>query len=317
MRKFVGYYFPVTLKGMFMGIADVIPGVSGGTIAFITGIYETLIDSLKSIDADAIKQLLRFDLPAFWHAINGNFLFSLLLGILISIVTLSSTIVFLLEHHALLLLSFFFGLIIASALVIALRVKTHSLSAWAAGLAGALAAFFITSLSPATTPESWWFLFLSGAIAICAMVLPGISGSFILLLLGKYAFILEAIKEFNLAVIVIFGAGCVTGLLGFVRIVSKLLERYHDQMILLLAGIMLGSLTKIWPWKAPVAAEVPDGKNALFFSSNIMPDAYLQATGSDPLLLYALGLMTCGLLLVFSLEFIAGHMRSRLERDSP
>ena len=306
----IAHYLPVTLKGVLMGAADVIPGVSGGTIAFITGIYETLITSLKSINGFALKKLFRLDFYSFWKTINGSFLLSLLLGILISIITLSNIIVFLLEHHTLLLLSFFFGLIIASAVVIYRRVRTHSLSAWAAGISGALAAFFITNLSPVTTPESWWFIFLSGAIAICAMILPGISGSFILLLLGKYSFILESIKELNLAVIVIFGAGCITGLLSFVRILSRLLQRYHDQTMMLLAGIMIGSLGKIWPWKAPSAGTLSDGGKALLFSTNIMPETYRQTTGTDPLILSALALMAVGLLLVFILEFISAKKHS-------
>ncbi|UZJ42063.1 DUF368 domain-containing protein [Prosthecochloris sp. SCSIO W1101] len=310
--KIVQYYLPVTIKGILMGAADVIPGVSGGTIAFITGIYETLIASLKSINSSALRKLFRFEFHSFWKTINGSFLLSLFLGILISIITLSNTIVFLLENHVLLLLSFFFGLIIASAVVIVRKVKTHSLIAWTAGLLGMLSAFVITSLSPVTTPESWWFIFLSGAIAICAMILPGISGSFILLLLGKYSFILEAIKEFNVAVIAVFGVGCLVGLLGFVRILSKLLQRYHDQTMMLLAGIMIGSLTKVWPWKIAVADAVADGKNALLFSSNVTPETYLQTTGSDPMVTSVMMLMVTGLILVFFLEYVSTKTHSNL-----
>ncbi len=312
LSKIVQYYIPVALKGTLMGAADIIPGVSGGTIAFITGIYETLIASLKSINGSALKQLFRFEFRSFWKTINGNFLLSLVLGILISIVALSNTIIFLIEHHTLLLLSFFFGLIVASAAVIVRRVRKHSLFAWVAGIAGTLAAFFITNLSPVTTPESWWFIFLSGAIAICAMILPGISGSFILLLLGKYSFILGSIKEFDLNVIMIFGMGCLAGLLGFVRILSKLLQRYHDQTMLFLAGIMIGSLTKVWPWKVPLSNAVSDGKNALLFSSNVMPESYLQTTGKDPLVTSALTLMTVGLLLVFLLEYVSAKTHRNL-----
>lgn len=312
VSKIARYYLPVTIKGILMGAADIIPGVSGGTIAFITGIYETLITSLKSINSSALRKLFRLDFHSFWKTVNGSFLLSLVLGILISIVTLSNTIVFLLDYHTLLLLSFFFGLIIASAAVIVRRVKAHSLASWTAGIFGVLSAFFITSLSPATTPESWWFIFLSGAIAICAMILPGISGSFILLLLGKYSFILEAIKEFNLFVIIIFGTGCLTGLLGFVRILSKLLQRYHDQTMMLLAGIMIGSLAKVWPWKVPVSDTVLEGKKALLFSSNVLPENYLQATGADPMVISALMLMATGLLLVFFLEYISAKTHRSL-----
>lgn len=310
--KIVQYYLPVTIKGILMGAADIIPGVSGGTIAFITGIYETLIASLKSINSSALRKLFRFEFRSFWKTINGNFLLSLVLGILISIFTLSNTIVFLLEHHTLLLLSFFFGLIIASAAVIIRRVRTHSLAAWGIGIIGGIAAFFITSLSPVTTPEGWWFIFLSGSIAICAMILPGISGSFILLLLGKYSFILEAIKELNIAVVVVFGAGCLTGLLGFVRVLSRLLQRHHDLTMMLLAGIMIGSLTKVWPWKVPVSDVVPNAEKALLFSSNVMPETYLEATGTDPLVVSATMLMATGLLVVFFIEYVSAKTHNSL-----
>lgn len=305
ISKIVLYYLPVSVKGILMGAADVIPGVSGGTIAFITGIYETLIASLKSINRKALGKLLRFDLRSFWKSVNGGFLLSLLLGILISILTLSRFILFLLEHHTLLLLSFFFGLIIASAVVIVRRTSSHTFAGWVAGVSGAAAAFLITSLSPVSTPDSWWFIFLSGAIAICAMILPGISGSFILLLLGKYSFILGAIRDIDFALIAIFGAGCLAGLLGFVRILSQLLQRYHDQTMLFLAGVMIGSLGKIWPWKVPASNAVPEGENALLFSLNVMPETYFHTTGADPLVVSAMMLMAAGLFLVFILEFIS------------
>ncbi len=316
ISRIAQYYFPVTIKGVLMGAADIIPGVSGGTIAFITGIYETLIASLKSINGRALRKLLRFEFRTFWKTINGGFLLSLALGILISIVTLSNTIVFLLEHHTLLLLSFFFGLIVASAVVIVRRVRTHSIAAWTAGILGVLTAFFITSLSPVSTPETWWFIFLSGSVAICAMILPGISGSFILLLMGKYAFILEAIKELHLGVIAVFGAGCLTGLLGFVRILSTLLQRYHDLTMMFLAGIMIGSLTKVWPWKIPVGDSLPDGKKALLFSSNVIPETYLQTTGADPMVIVAMMLMATGLILVFFLEYISAKTQKSLADHS-
>ncbi len=299
-----------------MGAADIVPGVSGGTIAFITGIYETLIDSIRAIDPYSLKKLFRLELRSFWQTVNGGFLLSLLLGILFSIVTLSNAIVYLLEHHTLLLLSFFFGLIVASAVVVAARVREHSVSAWGAGLAGVLAALAVTNLSPVSTPESWWFIILSGAIAICAMILPGISGSFILLLLGKYTFVLGAIKDFNLTVILLFGIGCAAGLLSFSRILSTLLHRFHDRTMMLLAGIMLGSLTKVWPWKAPAAISIADGEKAMLFSANLSPAGYLRETGTDPLIASALALMAAGLLLVFLLERLSSKTGDSLKTYS-
>ncbi len=312
----IGRYIPVTLKGALMGAADIVPGVSGGTIALITGIYETLVDSIRSFDAQALQQLLSLDLRSFWKTINGNFLFSLLLGILFSVVTLSNTIVHLLEHQTLLLLSFFFGLIVASAFVVAGRVRAHSLSAWAAGAAGAVAALAVTSLSPVATPESWWFIFLSGAIAICAMILPGISGSFILLLLGKYTFILHAVREFDIGVILLFSAGCALGLMSFSRLLSTLLHRFHDPTMMLLAGIMLGSLTKVWPWKTTGGVPVTNGSKAMLFSTNVLPDGYLETTGADPRIASVLLLMAAGLALVFTLEYLSSHSRDSLKNHS-
>ena len=310
----IGRYIPVTLKGALMGAADIVPGVSGGTIALITGIYETLVDAIRSIDTAALQKLLRLELRSFWRTINGNFLLSLVLGILFSVVTLSNTIVYLLEEQTLLLLSFFFGLIVASAVVVAGRVRAHSVSAWAAGAAGAAAALVVTNLSPVATPESWWFILLSGAIAICAMILPGISGSFILLLLGKYTFILHAVKALDMGVILLFGAGCALGLMSFSRLLSTLLHRFHDTTMMLLSGIMLGSLTKVWPWKAPGGTPVANGDKAMLFSVNVLPGGYLETTGADPQTASVLMLMAAGLALVFALEYLSSRSRDSLKK---
>ncbi len=314
LNRFI-QYAPVTAKGILMGAADIIPGVSGGTIAFITGIYETLINALQSINGIALKKLFRMELRPFWRHINGNFLFSLLLGIGISVITLANTIVFLLEHHTLLLLSFFFGLILASAFVIAGKVRTHSVTGYLAGIAGILIALIITTLSPVATPETWWFIFFSGMIAITAMILPGISGSFILLLLGKYTYILTAVREFDLPTIIIFGAGCLIGLTGFSRILSKLLHDFHDQTMLLLAGFMIGSLTKVWPWKVAGSA-INDSEKALLFSKNVLPENFQSITNSDPQIMSVILLMAAGLGLVLALEFTAGRRQSALKQYS-
>ncbi|MBF0586729.1 DUF368 domain-containing protein [Prosthecochloris sp. N3] len=299
-------YAPVTFKGILMGAADIVPGVSGGTMAFITGIYETLIDALRSINMIAIRKLLRFEFRDFWRQINGNFLVSLLAGVVISVLVLANTIVYLLEHHTMLLFSFFFGLILASAVLIARRIHAHSPGAYLAGGAGLVAALLISSLSPVSTPDAWWFIFFSGMIAITAMILPGISGSFILLLLGKYSSIMTAIKEFDIAMIAVFGSGCVVGLLGFSRILSKLLHQYHDQTMLLLAGFMLGSLTKVWPWKAAVLNGMESDK-AVLFSTNVLPATFQDVTTRDPQVLSVILLMCAGLALVTAIELAAGR----------
>ncbi|TNJ36269.1 DUF368 domain-containing protein [Prosthecochloris vibrioformis] len=289
-----------------MGAADIIPGVSGGTIAFITGIYATLLQSIQAVNTRSLSKLLQGKFTEFWSAVNGTFLLSLLAGIAFSFITLSGMIVYLLEHHTMLLFSFFFGLIAASALLVARQIHSHSPVVWLTGVAGCAIAIVITSMSPVETPDTWWFIFLAGAIAISAMILPGISGSFILLLMGKYASILHAIKELDLYVATFFLAGCVTGLAGFSRILSALLKKFHDGTIMLLAGFMIGSLTKVWPWKIPAEASLAaeSGKKAAMFSHNVMPDTFQAVTATDPLLTEATLLAISGMAVVFLIELV-------------
>lgn len=302
----VRQYAPITARGILMGAADIIPGVSGGTIAFITGIYATLLQSIQAVNARSIRTLLQGKFTDFWKEINGTFLLSLLLGIAFSFITLSGIIVYLLEHHTMLLFSFFFGLIAASALLVARQIHSHSPLAWLSGAAGCIIAVIITSMSPVTTPDTWWFIFLAGAVAISAMILPGISGSFILLLMGKYASILHAIKELDLYVATFFIAGCLTGLAGFSRLLSALLKKFHDQTIMLLAGFMIGSLTKVWPWKVPAEASLvaENGKKAAMFSHNVMPDTFQAVTAADPLVTEAALLAISGIAVVFLIELV-------------
>ena len=252
MKRTFKDYLVITLKGMGMGAADVVPGVSGGTIAFIVGIYEELINSIKSINLESIKLLLRFKIADFWKAINANFLLSVFIGIMISVLSLAKVITWLLETHPVLVWSFFFGLVLASTWSVSKRIKKLSISRWAIFIFGAALAFFITDATPASTPDSLWFIFICGAIAICAMILPGISGSFILVLLGKYMFIMSAIKEINIPVIAIFAVGAGIGIIAFSNVLSYLLNKYHDMTIATLAGFMFGSLNKIWPWKETI-----------------------------------------------------------------
>ena len=200
-------YIVLALKGCAMGMADVVPGVSGGTIAFISGIYEELLDSIRSVNATALKLLLKLRLGEFWRHINGSFLLPVLLGIAIAIFSLARLMTYLLTYHPIAIWSFFFGLIIASALLVARQIGRWDWRSLLAFVAGAAAAWWITVATPAETPNDWWFVMLSGAIAICAMILPGISGAFILLLLGKYQYIMQAVGDLNIPVIVIFVVG--------------------------------------------------------------------------------------------------------------
>lgn len=295
-------YLVTAIKGVAMGAADVIPGVSGGTIAFMTGIYTELITSLKSIDFNSLKLLLKGDIKRFWTAINGYFLLSVFSGILFSIFTLARLMQYLLINHPIPLWSFFFGLIAASAVFILRDVKEWKYAHVLALLAGIAVAAWISVVSPAETTDAWWFIFISGTIAICAMILPGISGSFILLLMGKYAFMMGAIKELNIPVMLVFIAGAAIGLIAFSHFLSWLLKRYYAQTIALLAGFMAGSLVKVWPWKAE--SLVYEG---IFHP--ILPSQFENLTETSPQLIWALLFAAIGITIVFAIEIIAKSVR--------
>ena len=276
---------------------SVVPGVSGGTIAFIVGIYEELINSIKSINISSLKLLFQFKIKDFWKAINANFLICVLSGIVISVLSLAKIITFLLETYPVLVWSFFFGLVLASTWSVSKRIKKLSISRWVIFFFGAALAYFITAATPASTPDSLWFIFICGAIAICAMILPGISGSFILVLLGKYMYIMSAVKEFNIPVIAIFAVGAGIGIIAFSNVLSYLLNKFHDLTIATLAGFMFGSLNKIWPWKETVETFVDrHGIVKPLIEENILPNQYVWQ---------GFGLMVLGLILVIALEKIS------------
>lgn len=294
------------LKGAAMGTADVVPGVSGGTIAFITGIYEELLCSIKNIDATAVKLLFSLKLGEFWRKINGNFLSSLLLGILAAAFTLAKAMTWLLENHPITVWSFFFGLIIASIVIVARRVpKWIAWNVLALAL-GALSAYFITTLTPASTPDTWWFILISGAIAICAMILPGISGAFILVLMGKYEYILTAVAELNIGILLLFAVGAVAGILSFSRMLSWLLSRFHDITIAALTGFMAGSLNKVWPWKTETFRVTSEGTTIL--ETNVSPNRFEMITGSDSQIWLAIGLCIAGFMLIWGIESISNRI---------
>jgi putative membrane protein len=277
--------------------------VSGGTIAFITGIYGELLGSIRSVDAEAIQLLLSLRLAAFWRHINGTFLFVLLSGVGFSVLALSRVILYLLTRHPELLWSFFFGLIVASAWVVGRKIVRWRAGALLTGLLGVALAYGITAATPAQTPETYWFLFLSGAIAICAMILPGISGSFLLVLLAKYEFVLNALKELRLDVIAIFGAGCIVGILSFSRLLNWALKHHHDATVALLTGFMVGSLNKVWPWKQTLETYTDrHGAMKPLVQQNVLPGRYELLTGQEPYLLHALVLALAGFVLVYLVD---------------
>lgn len=299
-------YIVLALKGCAMGMADVVPGVSGGTIAFISGIYEELLDSIRSVNATALKLLLKLRLGEFWRHINGSFLLPVLLGIAIAIFSLARLMTYLLTYHPIAIWSFFFGLIIASALLVARQIGRWDWRSLLAFVAGAAAAWWITVATPAETPNDWWFVMLSGAIAICAMILPGISGAFILLLLGKYQYIMHAVGEFNIPVIVVFVIGAAAGIISFSHLLSWLLKHLHDVTVAVLMGFMVGSLNKVWPWKETVETYLDShGVAQPLVQTNIAPGTFEQLTGQPSLLMQAILLGIVGFMAIYGIELAA------------
>lgn len=288
MKRNLKDYAIITLKGMGMGAADVVPGVSGGTIAFIVGIYDELIETIKSINTESIRLFFTGKWNRFWEKINGNFLFSLLLGIGISVFSLAKIITWLLAEHPILVWSFFFGLVAASTWFVGKDIKEWNWKTITGFIVGAVVAYYITIATPAETSTHPLFIFLCGAIAICAMILPGISGSFILVLLGKYFYIMEAVKTFNITTLAIFGAGAVIGITSFSRLLSFALKHFRNITLAVLTGFMLGSLNKVWPWK-----EIVDNTHGMPIETNILPNTHVME---------AIALMIVGFLLVYFLE---------------
>ena len=253
VRKFRDY-FVIGLKGMAMGAADVVPGVSGGTIAFISGIYEELLIAISNVNLSLLKTLKTSGVKAAWKQLNGSFLAALFLGIFVSIVSLAKVIKHLLESQPILLWSFFFGLVLASIIYIAKQITDWNFEAFLILIIGAVLAYFITTLNPLVSENSSsLFVFLAGAIAICAMILPGISGSFILVLLGAYKPVLNAVNNRDVTSIIIFMVGAVVGLLSFSKILKWLFANYKNYTLAVLTGFIIGSLNKIWPWKETIS----------------------------------------------------------------
>ncbi len=296
-------YIGLALKGCAMGAADVVPGVSGGTIAFISGIYEELIDSIKSVDLEAIKLLLSLQINAFWKKINGSFLLAVVCGIAISIVSLAKVMGYLLQNHPIMIWSFFFGLIIASAILVFKEVRSFNWLSLLSVAVGVTVAYFITVLSPASSPDHWWFIVLCGAIAICAMILPGISGSFILLLMGKYQYVLNAVSSFDVVTILLFCGGAAIGIISFSHILSWLLKRFHTATISLLAGFMIGSLNKVWPWKQVLETTTNShGEIIPLVEQNISPLHFESINGEPAMLAMAIAMSAAGLLTIYIIE---------------
>jgi putative membrane protein len=281
-------------------------------VAFISGIYDELLHSLKSIDAEALRLLLTFKLSEFWKKINGRFLFTLLAGIVTSLVSLAKLMTYLLDTYPIEVWSFFFGLILVSAPLVLREVKKWSVGVVVAFVVGIIVAYFITILSPTTTTNALWFVFICGAVAICAMILPGISGAFVLLLIGKYEYMVNALIDVNIPVILVFVVGCAIGLISFSRFLSWILDHYHNATVGLLAGFMIGSLNKVWPWKIVTAYRLDSsGAQVPAFDKSVLPADYFSVTGNDPKILVAILMVALGACIIVVLEKVALRLKTK------
>ena len=293
----------IFLRGMLMGAADIVPGVSGGTMAFITGIYDTLLGSIRAVDLEFLQKVLKLDIRGAWEHVNGGFLLALLLGIATSIFSLARLISWILQNHPVPLWAFFFGLILASALVLLRQVDRWNPGRLLSLLLGIAVALTI-ALSPVVTLDGGLtMVFLSGFLAICAMILPGISGSFILVLLGMYGTVLAAVKSLDLLFLVVFAAGAGCGLLCFSRLLYWLLHRYHQGTMALLTGFLFGSLTVVWPWKRVLDwVEGSHGQLKPAQQVPVMPAEFTVLTGQDAVVGLCVALMVSGFFAVWVID---------------
>jgi len=315
-------YLGITLRGVLMGGADVVPGVSGGTIAFITGIYQELLDSVSAINLNAFRLLLKGQFSDFWKTINGNFFIFLLIGIAASIISLAQILNEIVSNpeetkEKILLWSFFFGLITASSVYIGKQINKWNIKNILGLLIGTIIAFGITIMAPASGTDASWYLFFAGFIAICAMILPGISGSFILLLMGVYPIVLGSISNMveglktgdteilmdNGFIICVFASGCIVGLLSFARLVSFLFKKSPETTMAVLTGFLIGSLNKVWPWKETIESRLNShGISVPYIQENQLPDE----TGYVAM---SILIAILGFILVFGIDWLGEKMK--------
>ena len=319
MRKLFPDYLIITLKGLAMGAADVVPGVSGGTIAFISGIYQELIDSINNVNLSVLKTLKKEGLKAAWQQVNGSFLLALLTGIGISILTFSKVITHLLETQPILVWSFFFGLIIASIALIWKETSNWKMVDILALIIGIALSYYITIARPVSSPDSYWYLFLSGFIAIIAMILPGISGAFILLLMGSYETVIGTINQFRdglvnfntevlgqaILKLSVFAIGAIIGLKSFSKVLHWMFEKHKNTTLALLIGFMAGSLNKVWPWKQVLETRINShGEVVPYIDKSILP----QYFDGQPQILTAVILAFIGFIVIFGMEKLAAKL---------
>ncbi len=305
----------VFLRGLAMGAADIVPGVSGGTIAFITGIYFRLLEAINALPPALYDLLRKRQLGVFWRACDGTFLLSLLAGILTSIATLASAISYLLAQFPILIWSFFFGLIVASVWHVGRQVRHYRIGLALPLVIGIGFAWWVTTLSAGEASPSSLVFFGAGALAICAMILPGISGSFILLVIGMYAPVLAAIKSLDLGVLLLFMLGCLVGLLSIARLITWAFHHFHDLVLALLTGFMIGALNKVWPWKETLSWRVNSaGEEVPVNEVSILPWTFAEQMGQDPKLALAVMAALAGFFLVIVVEWIGGRGSGAAQR---
>jgi putative membrane protein len=322
-KSFIG----LVARGLGMGAADVVPGVSGGTIAFITGIYEEFLETISNLNFGLIKIWRKEGFKAMWEKMNGRFLLAIFLGVGISVVSLAKILEYLLENHDILLWSFFFGLILASVWLVGKSIDKWNVLNISGLILGAVTAYIITITSPASGSESLLYIFICGAIAICAMILPGISGSFILLLLGAYTTVLGSVSGLldalkakdwgaltsNGLTMAVFMIGCVFGLIAFSKLLNWLFKKSKNLIIAILTGFLIGSLNKIWPWKETTLWGIDrHGEEIPIIQQNILPGQYTKLSGEPNQFIVAIMLMLVGLALIIALDYFGNRDKAKV-----
>jgi len=292
----------IFLSGFAMGSADVVPGVSGGTVAFVLGVYDELLQAISNINLHFIRLLLQRRIREAFGTRDWRFLAALGAGLGVALLTMSRVLVWALDNHTALVMAFVFGLVLASALVVAKRMPRWTPPTVLIAAVSTVAAYLLFGMMPVETPTAPWFLFLSGAVAICAIILPGISGAFILLILGKYHYLLESLVTGNWLPLIIVAAGAAVGLLMFARFLRWLLKHYHNYTVAAMIGLVVGGLRKVWPWK--VFQPGPGLEEASVIEINVLP----QVLNGEVVL--ALAVIALGVALVFGLE-LAGSRHNQ------
>ena len=309
-------YIRIVLVGVLMGAAEVVPGVSGGTIAFVSGFYERLVNGIARLTPFSLLELPKIGFATWWKKYDLGFLFVLFGAMLVSILILARGVSYLLAEHPVGIWSFFFGLVLSSIFVVGRRLLPLSVESGLAFVAGVAVGMVVVRIIPFEAEISGFTLFAGGCIAVCAWILPGLSGSFLLLVLGLYQTVIAAIKNFELLTLGYLGLGCVVGLMCFSRILTVLLARFYDVTVALLVGFMLGSLTKIWPWKHTTSYQIKhDGGQIPVVQEPVLPGAYAQLTGGDPEVVLALAALVTGVLVIFLMDRFAFLKESNAEKD--